>query len=177
MTDTIPHTKTDLLNNLAEGWQTLDSFLHRYTEAQLTQIKDHVGWTAKDHLSHFVRWEKGIIAFLDKQPRWEGMGIDHQTWLAHEAETFNTILHEQDKDRPLAEVLANLRATHDQLVARVTALSEADLFKPYHFFQPFEEDDPTDQRPSVNWIVGNTYEHYNEHLPWIEALIAAQPSA
>ena len=177
MIDENPQSKAELLDNLAQGWQMLDAFIHRYSESQLTQIKDHVGWTAKDHLSHFTRWAQGIVAFLDKKPRWEGMGIDHHTWTTHDFEVFNAALHEQDKNKPLADVLANLRSTHDQIIAKVIALPESDLFKPYHFFQPFEADDPDDQRPAVNWVVGNTYGHYTEHIPWIEALIAAQPSA
>ncbi|MBX3083033.1 MAG: ClbS/DfsB family four-helix bundle protein [Anaerolineae bacterium] len=176
MTDEYPHSKAELLENLKTGWQTLDTAIKQYNEAQLTQLKDHEGWTVKDHLSHFVAWASSIGAFLEKRPRWEGMGIDRATWDAH-YEAVNAAVQKRDIDRPLADVLAELKAVHDQIVAKVTALPEEDLFKPYFYFQPFEPDDATDQRPAVIWIISNTYEHYAEHLPWIEAIVAAQPPA
>jgi hypothetical protein len=176
MTEEYPHSKAELLDNLAQGWQTLNAFIQRYSDTQLTQIKDQGGWTAKDHLAHLIRWSAGILAFLDKKPRWEGMGIDRKTWDA-DFEAINAAMQAQDKDHPLADVLTGLRSMHDQVTAKITALPEADLFKSYTFFQPFEADDPTDQRPAVNWIAGNTYQHYAEHMPWIETLIAAQPSS
>ncbi len=61
--------------------------------------------------------------------------------------------------------------THTQLAARISALADEDLSKPITHFQPDDPDDP-DERPVLRKIIGDTYEHYAEHLPWIEAIIA-----
>jgi hypothetical protein len=58
--------------------------------------------------------------------------------------------------------------THTRLVTIISALPDEDLSRPITFLQP---DDP-DERPVLRKIIGDTYEHYAEHLPWIEAIIA-----
>lgn len=47
----------------------------------------------------------------------------------------------------------------------------ADLFRTYSYFQPDEPGEDSG-RPIIAWIIGNTYEHYDEHRAWIEELIA-----
>jgi hypothetical protein len=48
-------------------------------------------------------------------------------------------------------------------------LSDADLQKPYSHYQP---GDPDEKRPVIEWVAGNTYEHYEEHAGWIKELVA-----
>ena len=52
----------------------------------------------------------------------------------------------------------------------IAALPDEDLSKPISFFQPDDPDEPEASRSSK--IIGDTYKHYAEHLPWIEAIIA-----
>jgi hypothetical protein len=51
---------------------------------------------------------------------------------------------------------------------QIEALSDQDLQKPVSFFQT----DSTKTDPIIGWIVGNTFDHYAEHLPWIAAIVA-----
>jgi Protein of unknown function (DUF1706) len=71
------------------------------------------------------------------------------------------------KDTP-EEALSYFRDSHTQMVAALEKLSDADLQKPYSAFQPSE---PDEKRPAVAWVAGNTYEHYAEHIAWINQLI------
>jgi hypothetical protein len=53
-------------------------------------------------------------------------------------------------------------------------LSDADLQKPYSHYQPA---DPDEKRPVVGWVAGNTYEHYAEHIDWINQLLSESSAA
>jgi hypothetical protein len=171
-----PRTKAEFLDKLAQGWQMLDDAIKQYTDEQLTQPRDLGGWSAKDHLAHLIRWEAGMLALLNKHPRWEGMRISTEVWNA-EFDEMNAVMQQEDKDIPLADVLAGLKQMHERFTAKVEETPEADLYKPYVFFQPFATHRADDTRPAIMWMIGNSYEHYAEHLPWIATLIGNQPSS
>jgi hypothetical protein len=54
-------------------------------------------------------------------------------------------------------------------LAALSRLSDADLKKPYSHYQP---SDPDQKRPVLDWVGGNTYEHYAEHIAWINQLLS-----
>ena len=56
-------------------------------------------------------------------------------------------------------ILAEHRAMQQQMVNAVQAMSEEDLNRPISWL---------DDRPVVGWIIGNTYEHYEEHTHYIQ---------
>ena len=80
-------------------------------------------------------------------------------------------LHETDTAE---EVLGYFRDSHAQLVAALGKLSDADLQKPYSHYQP---GDAGQERPVVDWVGGNTYEHYAEHIGWINQLLSESSAA
>ena len=48
-------------------------------------------------------------------------------------------------------------------------LTDEDLAKPYSHYQPHEP--PFNERPVVLWVIGNTSDHYDEHITWLTALL------
>jgi hypothetical protein len=48
-------------------------------------------------------------------------------------------------------------------------LSSNDLLLPYCHYQPSE----AEERPVLEWVAGNTYEHYAEHTGWIKEKLAS----
>ncbi|NJN99771.1 MAG: ClbS/DfsB family four-helix bundle protein [Anaerolineales bacterium] len=170
MTDeTTPQTKAELLARIAEGRTALEQALGRLSEAQLTTPAAS-GWAIKDHLAHLSAWEAGIAALLQHQPRWAAMGLDEAAITQYEMDDWNEILYQQNRERSLAEVRHYFAESHRQLVAAVESLSEEDLFKPYAYFEVGEAG-KDDTRPIIGRIIGNTYEHYEEHQEWIEAAL------
>ena len=164
---TLPQTKAELLERMAQGRTALEQALSQLNEVQLTTRKDQNGWSIKDHLAYMAVWEIGIAALLQRRPRWEAMGLDEATVSDHETDDLNDLIYRQHQDRPLAEVSAYFEEAHRQLLAVLDRLSEAELFQPYTYYDKSKTDG--DNRPIINWIIGNTYEHYAEHQAWIEA--------
>ena len=167
---THPRTTAALLDRIEEAWSELDQTLGALSEAQLTTISDAQGWTAKDHLVHITTWEQSLLALLQGRDRWQATGLEGGEH--GEIDDVNAEIYRRNRHRTLQDVMVTFRGFHQEVVAAITALSDADLFKPYSHYQP--QDPPFEAAPVIGWIVGNTYEHYLEHASWIRGLSASR---
>jgi hypothetical protein len=148
------------------SWNQLVDLVNQVQDAGgLTQVGAG-GWTVKDHLAHVAAWEHSLLALIEGRDRPSAMGLTEPT---EELDTVNEAvrkLHESDSPE---EALGYFRDSHAQLIAELAKLSDADLQKPYSNYQP---SDPDEKRPVVGWVGGNTYEHYAEHIAWINQLLS-----
>ena len=78
----------------------------------------------------------------------------------------NELIREPTKEQPLSQVLADLRRTHEQLLAVVAALPEADLERLAADYQPEELAGDTDS--IADWIAHICDEHLRDHVGWIQ---------
>lgn len=159
-------TKADLIARIEAAWTQMNNTLEPLSEAQLSRPDPASGWSIKDHLAHLAVWEQGIVALLQRQPRWAAMGVDEATVAATDMDGLNDILVQQSQQRPLEDVLAAFGNAHRHMLAVLAELSEADLYRRYADYGPDGGEDPV-----INWVIGNTYGHYAEHQTWIEAMI------
>jgi hypothetical protein len=170
--DNTPVTTSELLRRIQNGWDAFQAYLKTLMPEQLTQPTDAAGWAAKDHIIHLAVWEDGIEALLSGQSRQARMGVDDVTWKAdwHADDFFaiNDGIYKRNKDKSLDEVLVTFKTVHVRLVNTVSKLSDADLMRPS--FDPVSPSTHTVMR----LIAGNTFEHYEEHHPWIEAIVSGQ---
>ena len=167
MSDSDTISKTELITNMQEGWNNLQTYIDTLSEAQLTQPTDAAGWTAKDHLIHLAVWADGVAALLDKQPRREHMGVDAESWESRDFDRINAVIQQQHKDMPLDEVHTALREAHQRLYGKAQAMSEEELNRPYNTYEPGS----SQNKPVVLWIISDSYDHYAEHIPWIDAIV------
>jgi hypothetical protein len=162
-----PQSKAELMARIEREWAALEHTIAPLSEAQMTTSGDG-GWSAKDLLAHISVWERVLlISHLQGGTFTEAAGMDETTAAATEqmtAETgLNDYFYQRDKELPLSEVLANLRAMHQQVVAALELLDDADLQRAH------DPDDP--ESHLVDSIVGDTYAHYRQHRATIEAII------
>jgi hypothetical protein len=173
VTEKEPANKAEFLPDLARAWAELQKTLDGFSEEQMTQRTDHVGWTVKDHLGHLIAWEEGIIALLKKEPRWEAMGVDTElakSRLVEETEdALNQVMRDRMQELSLAEVRDRLRSANEALKSQVASMDGGELLRGYSHFAPDEPGEETG-RPVLGWVVGNSSEHYREHLPWMRAI-------
>jgi uncharacterized protein (TIGR03083 family) len=168
MSDPQYWTQADLLAQIDRGWNALLAYLATLTPAQMTGPTDAAGWTVKDHVMHLAVWEKGIVALLNGEDRREAMGLDEAAWDSHDYDVMNAVIRDREAGRSLDGVMQALHDVHAQLVARIRSLSDADLNAPYQRYAP----DSDNTHPVVDYITGNSFEHYAEHRPWIEQIVA-----
>jgi hypothetical protein len=162
--------KAELINRIEESRAGLEAAIGRLTEAQLTQITDN-GWAAKDHLAHLAAWEAGVAALLQNQGRYEAMNVDAETFLQGGVDAVNEMIYERNRERPLADILAFFHESHQQMMAVLASLSDEDLQKSYSHYQPLEPGEDSGA-PIIDWVIGDTYGHYDEHRPFLAQLSA-----
>lgn len=173
MSDSSQHRdKAEQLERIDEAWLRLNGFIESLTPAQLTGPTDAVGWTVKDHLAHLTAWERGMVFLLERRPRHEGMGVEESVYRDAGLDTLNEAIRQVTVNTPIDEVIADLRATHEQLRAMIAAMPDEDLRRPYSWFLP-DEPGEDDGLPIIARLAGNTDEHFDEHLPWMQAIVGA----
>jgi hypothetical protein len=161
-----PQNKGELLERMAAGWGLIDEIVALQSEVQLTRPLGVDGWSIKDHLAHLMLWERGMVALLHKQPRYEAMGLTPELVAGGDYEAINDHLFRLHRDRPLKDVLAGWRDTHQEMVTALEGLADGDLFVSYTHYQPDETREGF-EAPVMGWLAGNTYGHYAEHAGWI----------
>ncbi len=167
MADETPFSKTELLRRIKQGWDEFNTYINSLTEQQLTIPTDAAGWTAKDHIIHLAVWEGGVLALLRGENRREYMGVDEESWNSRDFDRMNEIIRQHHKDKTASDVLNTFRDVHRQMMEKLDSIAEADFTRPYRHYDPAS---PREE-PVVNWIVGDTYEHYAEHQTWIAAIV------
>ncbi len=161
MTQAKPKDKAALLARISAARAALEQALGRLDESALTQPGPD-GWSIKDHLAHLSAWVRETTAVLRGQPGHTALGLDAAVYNGGDEDAVNAALQERSHALPLAEVLADFRATHTAILDYIDAESEERLT------QPFSPANPEDHRRVIDAIAGNTYEHDEEHWGWIE---------
>jgi hypothetical protein len=158
-------TTKEMLKRIAAGWENLQNWLATLSDEQLSHATDAAGWTVKDHLMHLAVWEDGIEALLQKQSRHKRMGLSDSIWENSDVDDINDALRQPHKDKPFSEIRRLSNEIHQRLLATLGALTDDDLNLPYQHYDPSSDRDA----PVFGWIV-DVYEHYEEHLPWMQAI-------
>lgn len=167
-----PETKPELLALINERWGVLHDLLGQLDAAQLEQPLGD-GWTPKQHVAHLAAWEQSLLGLLRKERRPEAMGISSELWESHDTDAINASIAGRDGSLPVVEVARKSEQTHRALLDILDSLTIDELNLPYSAYQPF---DPTpNANPVIGWVHGNTWDHYNEHIGWLEQGLAGQP--
>ncbi len=166
-----PNTKAELLHRIRERHADMEELLSSLSPAQMRAPELDAGWSVKDSLAHIAAWEKLLLDMVAKYqrgepvvlwaPGFEIVGDNGQ----EQMNRYNAHLFEQNRERELVDVLNDFRETFMQIVALIESLSDAEIFDADHF-------SARNGRPLITFIVGDTYEHYDEHLGWIRNWLA-----
>jgi hypothetical protein len=166
-------TKADVIERIDRAWASLESTLAESGEAALTAPGGD-DWSVKDHLAHLEGWERYLLALLERRSPSSAIGIDLATFRSTDDDGLNELVREPTKEQPLAQVLADLRRTHEQLLAVIAALPEEDLGCLAAHYQPEELAGDTDS--IAVWITHFCDEHLREHVDWIQQHCASRLS-
>lgn len=157
-------SKTELMERIAAGYGAVEQVLTGLDGLQISHPGPE-GWAVKDHLFHLAAWERGIAWLLGRRSRYEGMGVTPDEWQALTMDEVNDLVHTRNQERTAAEALATFRAAHQEMLDALAPMSDADLQRPYSDFDPAATRHA--DRPIIGWIIGDTYEHYEEHIKYL----------
>lgn len=159
-------TKTKLINTLREKRAEWDAALAAVPENLMTQPGAAGEWSVKDiiaHINHFERWYADRLHETLRGEVYEPTELDRM----QDIDEQNQIIYEQNKNRPLAEVLTESKEGFQRLMEGVLAHPESFLLEPHDFGAP---------EPIVIWknLRGDIYDHYAAHIPSIQQWAQSQ---
>jgi hypothetical protein len=129
------------------------------------------GWKVQDHLVHVAAWEHSLLGLIEGRDRKTTMGVPEQ---ADDTDSINDAVWKLHRNETSEQALKYFRESHAQLMTALGKLTDADLQKPYNHYQPGDADQT---RPVIDWVGGNTWEHYAEHISWLNQLISESSAA
>jgi len=157
--------KTELLSMMRTERARWETLLAEVDEAQMTQGGVEGEWSVKDIIAHVTTYEGWIVARLDSALGGEMLRLEIDQL---DLEQRNAWIFEENRNRPLHEVLEESQRVFQQLLKSVQALSDEDLTDP-HRLEPFLDPLWTDGLPVLTCIAADSYEHYGQHIPSIRA--------
>ncbi len=147
--------RKELLNNIHAGREDLRSALGHYNKHNMIEPLLSSGWSAKDVIAHIGFWERRVVSLYNiltggdvPNDPIDSLGLDE----------LNAHVLEDNQLVPLGIAQINELEAYRDLLAIVETAPEEDLFDPQRFTW-------TEGEPFYNWIVGNTYGHYADHIP------------
>ena len=156
--------KARILDEMRTNYAALEGILVQLDETQMTTEGVIANWSIKDILAHIASWHHRLLVCLNAAIRHEQPAISGPDSV-EEMDRFNAQFYQENKSRPLGEVLTDFRTTYLQIMDKVQAMPEDDLTNPHRF--PWAQG-----RPLWHLIAGDTYEHYQEHMGQIQVWLA-----
>ena len=158
------HYKSALLQSIRREWDALLYTVKRLTPEQMV-MPDAGGWSPKDNLAHLTVWLKALTGYhIDHKSTEEALGIPKEMADDFDFDRVNSYTVEQSRDRSTEEVLDELKQNYKEVMTRLESMPFKELL------QPRFPDDPG-KAPLLNWVLGNTSEHFKEHHLNIEKIL------
>ena len=168
---TMPPTKSEMIRMIDAAWAEIESYLAGLTEKQMMDLCDDQGWNVRDHVTHLAAWEEAIVMLIQGKPRFQFLGVDSTQLSMKPIDELNAIIREHWKNPSVTAAIEAYRRIHQELMASLQTLTDADLSQPGGMF--FKQIPPDEERRVVDIIQDNTDRHIAEHLPWIKTIVTA----
>jgi hypothetical protein len=166
-------TKSSFLDRLLSGREQWEALLAR-VPAVLMTVPGATGiWSVKDVIAHIGAYERWTADQVEAGLRGETRTVRDPA-IPPEADSMtmderNDLLYRMSRDRTLEDVVTKERLDYQRLLADLQGLSD-EAFASTGFAW-------TEGIPLGEALVGNTFGHYEEHIPWIEAFLRQQGRA
>jgi hypothetical protein len=158
-------SKAQLLSDLQDEQAQWEALLADIGEAHMTQPGVAGEWSIKDIVAHLTAWRRRTVGRFQAALRREPTPPSPWPSQLQTDDEINAWMHASDRDRPLADVLAESRTVFAQLVDTLSVFPEADLLDPPRF--DWMGDEP--------WNGATFFGHFHEeHEPdmraWLDQL-------
>jgi len=158
------HYKSALLKGIQREWEALMAAVERLAPEQMVS-PDAGGWSPKDNLAHLTEWLKALTGYhMDHKSAEEVLGIPKELAENFDDNRVNAYMVERSRDRSNDDVVGELKQKYAAVMTRLQAMPFEDLL------QPRFPDDPQ-KRPLIEWVMGNTVDHFKEHRLTIEKIL------
>ena len=152
--------KTVFINTLKQSRAEWEALLAQVDEERMLQPGAAGKWSVKDVIVHVTWSEREMVPIMSTREL-----VGSELWELYDDER-NEIVYQQNRDRPLQEILQEEQQAYADLLEAAQALSDEDLNDPHRFKQMPEG--------WVPWqiIAGCSFKHYHDHMPSIREWLA-----
>ena len=162
-----PTTQAELYARVSAAFAQLVATLSRISDEQQIQPGAQDDWSVKDILAHISLWHNRTAALVEGLLRGDPPAPLRQPGedSAAAVDRANAANYAANRDLPLARVRADFDASYARVLAALAQLSDADL----------RDDGALSQLLGgslLETIADDTYAHYDEHLPALDAAAA-----
>src|SRR5205823_49314 len=149
--------RAELIERVRQAKSDLDDTIERIPPERMAEPGDRGLWSPKDQLSHLAAWHEIVLQRIEGRPEEAYLGIEAERYGSMDIDAVNDFLHERDRGRKPEEAREALERSFQDVVKALESVDEDDLYQDYR----------PDIRPRllIDTVIGNTYEHYEEHLP------------
>lgn len=152
------------LEDERDGWRPFEALLELTDEQLEKPVSSARGWSGRDLMAHLVAWQlvsldiAKELALSESSPTAARVEAD---WNSRGDEVVNAEIQAEWAARPLADVRDEFSQVAGELRGFLTVVPESRWIKNAEFQRTFTED---------------TLDHYEEHRPHLEAILAAARS-
>jgi uncharacterized damage-inducible protein DinB len=143
--------RDEFLKKLASGRNTWEAVLAQVPRDRFEDPGVAGAWSVKDVIAHIAWHEREMLALLDTRR------LDGSPWWLLPTDERNAHIYEENRERPLEDVLAEADAVYAQLVDALSRLEDEAFTDPSAFAEM-----PSDWIPA-DILAQNSYEHYEAH--------------
>jgi hypothetical protein len=149
--------KLQLQQAMESGYRDFKQLLAGFDDGQACQPGIIGKWSLKDTAAHILVHEQRMIAWMRARLYGAAPPLP-QPYAMPDAEldNLNEQIYQENRDRPLEDVMQALDETHAEALHLVADSSEADLFDPSRFRLQAG-------KPLWEAVAANTFSHYEEH--------------
>jgi len=155
--------RAELIERIRQAKSELDDTLDRISPARMEEPGEGDIWCPKDQLSHLAAWHEIVLQRIEGRPEEEFLEIPAKRYETMDIDAVNAFLHHRDRARSPEEAREAFERSFQEVVKALEAVDEDDLYKDYR--------PEIRQRLLIDTVIGNTYEHYEEHLPMLRAFV------
>ena len=157
--------KDELRSRIDAAWTEFESAFEGLDEAAFTTPTDAGGWTVAIHLAHIAACERLCARRVEGRADTEQeiLDVSRDEYERMDVDAQNERIRALWTDRPMGEILLEVRSAHRDLLAAIEALEDDRLAA------DTLPDDPS-SGPLWQNIAGESFEHYEAHLPTVRAL-------
>ncbi len=152
-------TRAALVRMLEEEWVAWEGLITA-AAGRLEEPGACGVWSFKDVIAHVTAYQRFCAEILGGAVR----RVAPPEEIGFDTERRNAWFHEQDRARPLTEILDEARQVHRELVAQIARRSAEELR-----VHPV----PWQAWPAWRWAIHLTHEHYPEHEPGLRAWLGS----